>query len=280
MPGATDTMTPSGSPRRTVRAWTFSDLHQEWPENRFDPLAHAPDGFDLVLVAGDVATPLTTSLAWLHERFAGVPLAFVPGNHEFYWDGGERRYTIWDQIAEGRDLAARLGIHLLMDDTVTLAGLRLFGGTLWTNLALGSHSFGHARGTAEGRDGMRDYRKIRTGPRSKNRLATKDTLALHRATRKAMAKSFAQETDLPRVVMTHHAPHPLSLADPAMDLRWCYASDLSDEIAAYRPALWIHGHLHGQADYRIGPTRIVMNARGHPEEAASRQFQPGLILEI
>jgi 3',5'-cyclic AMP phosphodiesterase CpdA len=274
------TMDTPTTTRRPVRAWTFSDLHQEWPENRFDPLADAPEAFDLVLVAGDVSTPLTASLAWLHERFAGVPLAFVPGNHEFYWDGGERRYTIWEQIAEGRELADRLGIHLLMNDTVTVAGLRLFGATLWTNLALGSHSYGHARGTAEGYGGMKDYRKIRTGPRSKNRLDTADTLGFHRTSRRALRESFAEASDLPRVVMSHHAPHPASLADPFMDLRWCYASDLSDDIGELRPALWIHGHLHGQADYRVADTRIVMNARGHIEEAASRAFQPGLILEI
>ena len=265
---------------RPPRFWTFSDLHQEWPENRFDILAHTPDAFDGVLVAGDIATPLTASLIWLHERFAGVPVAFVPGNHEFYWDGGETRYTIWDQIAQGRDLAARLGIHLLLDETVTLAGARIFGATLWTNLLLGSHSFGHARGTAEGRDGMKDYRKIRVGPRSKHRLTAADTLALHRQSRKSLVEALSPPHDGPTVVLTHHAPHPQSLRDPHMDLRWCYASDLSDDIAALKPDLWIHGHLHGHCDYRIGGTRIVMNARGHPEELWSAEFQPSFQVQL
>ena len=41
------------SPAR--RLWAFSDLHQEWPENAWDPATHAPPGgFDVAVVAGDV----------------------------------------------------------------------------------------------------------------------------------------------------------------------------------------------------------------------------------
>ncbi len=266
--------------RTTQRAWLFSDLHQEWPENQFDPLAHAPDRFDLILIAGDIATPLTASLRWIHERFAGTPTFFTPGNHEFYWDGGETRYTIWDQIEQGRELAEALGIHLLMDDTCLYRDIQIFGATLWTNLSLGSHSFGHARGTAEGAWGMKDYRKIRTGPRSKNRLTAADTLRLHRESRKALETAFAAPHAGPRLIMTHHAPHPASLADPLMDLRWCYASDLERTILDLSPDLWLHGHLHGQADHRIGRTRILMNARGHADEATSARFQPGLTIDL
>lgn len=45
------------------RLWILSDLHQEWPENAWDPTAHAPpDGFDVAVVAGDVHMPLTRAL--------------------------------------------------------------------------------------------------------------------------------------------------------------------------------------------------------------------------
>lgn len=213
------------------RLWIFSDLHQEWPENAWDPAAHVPaGGFDVAVVAGDVHMPLTRSLDWLSERLPGVPVVYVPGNHDFWWDRGEDRYTIYDQLERGRDLAAGLGIHLLLDEAVVVGGTRYVGGTAWTDYRLGSYSLTHAFRTAEGRNGMMDYRRIRTGPRSRNRIEPREILAMHRATRAFIEGELAHPHDGPTVVVTHHAPHPASLPDPHADLSWCYASDLTGLI--------------------------------------------------
>ncbi|MDE3749583.1 metallophosphoesterase [Methylobacterium radiotolerans] len=253
------------SPR--IRAWVFSDLHQEHSQNAWDPAAHAPaGGFDVAVVAGDVHTPLTRSLEWLAERLPGVPVVYVPGNHDFWWDRGEERYTLADQMSQGRDIAAHLGIHLLMDDAVVIGGTRFAGGTLWTDFRLGSFSLTHAMRTAQGRSGMVDYRRIRTGPSSRHRIEPGEVLAMHRRTRAFLDATLAEPHPGPTVVVTHHAPHPDSLPDPLADLRWCYASDLRDLIHARGPDLWVHGHIHAAADYIVGPTRIVCNPRGHPEE--------------
>lgn len=67
-------------PYSPSRLWIFSDLHQEWPENAWDPAAHAPaGGFDVAIVAGDVHMPLTQALDWLGERMPGSAVAYVPG---------------------------------------------------------------------------------------------------------------------------------------------------------------------------------------------------------
>ncbi|MCZ8036491.1 MAG: metallophosphoesterase [Novosphingobium sp.] len=251
------------------RLWIFSDLHQEWPDQPWDPAAHAPAaGFDVAVVAGDVHTPLTAALDWLATRLAGVPIVYVPGNHDLYWnrDGGDK-YTIYDQFQRGRDMASRLGIHLLLDDSVTIGGSRFVGGTLWTDFRLGSHSWVHAASTASARDGMQDYRRIRTGPTSKKRLRPSDVRQMHRDTRTFIANSLAEPHSAgATIVVTHHAPHPQSLANPDDELRWCYASDLSDLMAQAPPALWVHGHIHRHSDYRVGATRVVANPRGHIEE--------------
>ena len=103
--------------------WIFSDLHQDWADNAWDPVTHVPKGgFDVVVVAGDLHTPLTKGLDWLADRFSGVNIVYVPGNHEFWWDRGDDRYTIDDQLTRARDQAAKLGVHLLLDDVVDLAG--------------------------------------------------------------------------------------------------------------------------------------------------------------
>ncbi|SDM47965.1 Calcineurin-like phosphoesterase [Methylobacterium phyllostachyos] len=262
----------------TRRLWVFSDLHQDCPENAWDPAAHEPpDGFDVAVVAGDVHMPLARALDWLGERLPGVPVVYVPGNHDFWWDRGEERYTIHDQVARGRDRAAALGIHLLIDDAVLLDGIRFLGGTLWTDFRLGSFSLTHAFRTAQGRDGMVDYRRIRTGHRSRDRIEPEEVLAMHRATRAFLGAELARPHDGPTVVVTHHAPHPDSLADPHAHLAWCYASDLTGLIEERGPNLWVHGHAHRHIDYWIGRTRVVCNARGRVE--GRTDFVPGYVVD-
>lgn len=59
-------------------------------------------------------------------------------------------------------------------------------------------------------------------------------------------------------------------------MRWRYASDLRDLIHAHWPDLWVHGHIHHAADYRVGRTRIVCNPRDHVDEASG--FEPCMIV--
>ena len=251
----------------TSRLWIFSDLHQDWPENAWDPAGHAPaGGFDTAVVAGDVHMPLLRALDWLAERLPGVPVVYVPGNHDFWWDRGEERYTIQEQIARGRDLAAAYGITLLMDDVAVIDDVRFVGGTLWTDFLFGSFSRTHAFRSAQGRGGMNDYRRIRTGPRSRNRIEPGDVLAMHRTTRAFLAETLAVPHSGTTVVVTHHAPNPDSLPDPHAHLAWCDASDLTGLIESGAPDLWVHGHVHRHADYSVGRTRVVCNARGHVDE--------------
>jgi predicted phosphohydrolase len=262
------------------RLWIFSDLHQEWPENAWDPAAHAPpDGFDVAVVPGDIHTPLTSAIDWLSDRLPGVPVVFTPGNHEFWWDRGDDRYTLADMADRGRDRAARRGIHLLMDGAVEIAGSRFVGGTLWTDLSFGAYSWAHASGTA--RRWMNDYRRIRRKASGAHRhILPIETLALHQASRAFIDGALAAPFDGPTVVVTHHAPHPASLWDPHADLRWCYASDLTDLIERRRPDLWVHGHIHTRTDYKVEATRIVSNPKGHVEEKSSTAFDPAMVVTV
>jgi hypothetical protein len=88
---------------------------------------------------------------------------------------------------------------------------------------------GHALSSS--RRGMRDYKRIRRRRSGHHKyIRPADTLALHRATTSFLDAQLAAPSALPTVVVTHHAPHPLSLADANMDLRWCYASDAGPQL--------------------------------------------------
>ncbi|WP_247634614.1 metallophosphoesterase [Methylobacterium sp. 37f] len=260
-----------------MRLFVFSDLHQEIPANAWDPAASvAAGGFDAVVIAGDVHVPLVRSLEWIGERFLGVPVVYVPGNHDFWWDRGEDRYTLSDQVRLGRAAADRLGIHLLMDDAVTIGDVHFVGCTLWTDFRHGAFSLLHGMRSAGGRDGMNDFRRIRTGPSSRHRIEPEDVLRLHRASRPFLAAAVPLPPER-TVVVTHHAPSPMSLGPPG-HLDWCYASNLEEVIADRRPALWVHGHVHRHSDYVLHETRVVCNPRGHVEEDTG--FVPDLVIEV
>jgi hypothetical protein len=69
------------------------------------------------------------------------------------------------------------------------------------------------------------------------------------------------------VVVTHHAPTPISIAEWYKHdtlMNGAFASDLSEFIMD-RPQikLWTHGHMHNVSDYMVGDTRVVCNPRGY-----------------
>jgi predicted phosphohydrolase len=259
------------------RLWIFSDLHQDWPDNAWDPAAHAP-ACDVIVVAGDAHAPLTQAIDWLADRLGGTQILYAPGNHDFWWDGDDGRYTLADQLARGRDLAARRGVTLLDNDSVMLGGVRYLGATLWTDLRLGTWSATDAARSA--RRNMNDYRRIRRRPSGKHKyIRPSDTLALHRESRVWLDAQLGLPNAGPTVVVTHHAPHADSLP-PGFDLAHCYASDLSRLIQDRQPNLWVHGHVHNRVDYRLGITRIVCNPRGHVEEDSSRTFDPSFVIQV
>jgi Icc-related predicted phosphoesterase len=51
---------------------------------------------------------------------------------------------------------------------------------------------------------------------------------------------------------------------------------MTELIEERGPDLWMHGHVHRHADYRVGRTRIVCNARGHHDETTA--FQPQMVI--
>lgn len=280
-----------------MKIWLLSDLHQEFMRDPsaaanlhtcFDPAAHVPaEGFDVVVLAGDINVPLTSSLRWISERFAGVPVVSVAGNHDFY-SSPDAPFTMPEMRRRGADLAGGLGINLLDDSSVEIDGVRFLGGTLWTDFASVGHGDLRAKiSEATGRFGMNDYRRIKRQsslhPSKRKRIRPEDTIAAHRATRSFLESELAQPHDGPTVVVTHHAPHPKILdGRHGGRLDWCYSSNLQLLIEETGPDLWLHGHIHHAVDYDIGGTRIVSNPRGYAFDPAERNngFDPGRIIDI
>ena len=167
-----------------MRVQVFSDLHANWTGGKVADL-QAPDCV-LRLGVGDGSDGLCAALRIFAETFkdSTAPLAYVPGNHDFFISESEPNSFYQEQLERARILAPQLGVHLLSNDTLIVGGtLRVIGSTLWTDIRAGDPALSRKQkmylsqtGRMQGdeRHGQRDYhedfRRIRFGASgSKNR---------------------------------------------------------------------------------------------------------------
>lgn len=272
--------------------WILSDIHAD-----ASPWMPPPGPrVDLAIVAGDVADCLTRrSIPWLAEHV--VPRArevvYVPGNHDMW----RCRYP--DEIRQGRDDAIASGIRLLdCGQRCHVGDVEVIGATMWTDYSIaGADHRSHAmRVAGDRRSGMRDHRLIQTRDRlgMPARFGPPDAAALHVEHRGRIERCLGEAWNGPRIVVTHHAPHPQSLLHGEVRevIDAAYASDLTAMMeGGGAPDIWIHGHIHRSIDYRIGRTRVIANPRGHDishrrrsgewiTELENPAFDPALVLEI
>ena len=114
-----------------MRLWIFSDLHIESCEWT---LPSSPPEHDVIIAAGDIHDPASDGVTWLHEQARGKPVIYVPGNHEWY--AHKRWFSVEDERPHTKALADKLGVHFLMDEAVTIEGVRFLGASLWTDFEL------------------------------------------------------------------------------------------------------------------------------------------------
>ncbi|MGO4408283.1 hypothetical protein AB4Z10_29020 [Bosea sp. RAF48] len=187
------------------------------------------------------------------------------------------------QLPEEEQLAATLGVTLLAPGSVRIGNVRFIGATLWTDYALnGDGRFAKMTAQAD----LNDHRLIRFSEGGKStRLTPSHAEMLHRRDLAFIVDRLKEPHAGPTVVVTHHAPHPGSVADryAGQALTAAFASDQSEVILTHQPELWIHGHDHGSHDYMVGRTRILANQAGYPTNFGEREnsdFNPSLVVQV
>lgn len=262
-----------------MKIWIISDLHLGRHEDDIDLDIPAAD---VCVCAGDLYQPLLGSLRLLGTRVsARMPVVFVAGNHEFYGDGYDR----------GRALAHSNPVpmvHFLDDNSTVIDGVRFVGATLWTDYALYAGDLSRKAADVEVANSMEtagrlinDHNRIRVGGDGAARYwSPSDARRVHQRSRAFIEAELARPFEGPTVVVTHHAPHPGSIAREYREsvLNPAFASDLSDVIENGRPELWVHGHVHTACDYRVGDTRVIGNPRGYRHEYSG--WDPHLVIEV
>lgn len=230
-----------------------SDLHLDLLQYRFPSFrAVMPTDADALVIAGDIH---------LHEaavdafRDWPAPVIYVHGNHELYGSSRE------DVVGRLRAASEGSNVHVLEQDELLLGGVRFLGCCLWTGFTL----FGDMRDDAmeEADRCLLDSKRIVN--RDGTPFLAKDSVREHEQALAWLVRKLQQPFAGPTVVVTHHAPHPDSIHQRFAGniLNAAFVTDLGDIMRKYKPAMWIHGHVHDSFDYRIGDTRVIANPRGY-----------------
>jgi Icc-related predicted phosphoesterase len=240
-----------------------SDLHFEFHADRGQSLARelAVGDFDVLVVAGDLSSypGLGTALLIVCEAAAPRHVVYVLGNHEGY--GGT-----WELACEQVRRAAATAKNLLPLEqaVVKVDRQRFVGCTLW---------FPHS-----GKRGPLDHCLADFSEIGGIRRWLPETAA-------ASARFLAETVQSGDVVVTHHLPHPRSIAPQYIGspMNGFFLHDVSQTVENGRAALWIHGHTHASCDYTAGTTRVVCNplgyARGSPGEP-NPEFRPDFDVSV
>jgi predicted phosphodiesterase len=245
--------------KASMRIQILSDLHFEFDRDGGEAFAKGvPVAGDVLILGGDLiplreADHVRRMFSWFCDRFPHV--VFVPGNHEYYRTRPVNAEALLTACSQGIP-----NLHVLNPGVAIIDGIRFVGATLW---------FPDTPDEVLYRNALNDFRLIAGFV-----PWVHDTHVRHLA----FLRTSVHPGD---VVVTHHLPHPRSIAPQHVGSalnRFFVAEDAAGLVERSGARLWVHGHTHSPCDYVIGETRVVCNPRGYPGES-SNDFDLGRVVE-
>ena len=255
-----------------------SDLHLEFGDLELENT----DNADVLILGGDIfiaaelrdfmyddsglvsVTATARARAERYVNFVGRCAArfphviFIMGNHEHYHGDFA---TSAKHIRQAFNNLSN--VYVLDKESRIIDGMLFYGGTLWTDMNSEDPTTMHRIRTM-----MNDFNCVKnTSEEGKRVFMPEDAVEDHYAFLSGLDAVLEQHSDLPVIVVGHHAPsrastHPRYKNEIVMN--GAYSTNLDNYILDRRQIrLWTHGHTHEDFDYMIGTTRIVCNPRGY-----------------
>ena len=257
-------------------------------------------GGDVLIMAGDIMEAGHFRLAdnahrntFLADRYRGfcateLPkyrhVIYVAGNHEHYNNSYD------DTFARIRRELPN-NVHFLEAESITIDDVHFFGGTFWTDMNKRDPITMQVI-----KQGMADFSLIKFGDGIRidtmygdsyytNKFTPAYAAGVFEDTVKKLKVFLDEHVNDKVVVVSHHAPSPLSINEKYKDdfhMNFGYHSNLTEFIMDHpQIKTWVHGHMHDPVDYMVGTTRVLSNPRGYKgyEEQADI-FDPGFSFEV
>jgi Icc-related predicted phosphoesterase len=179
----------------------------------------------------------------------------IAGNHEFY-------HGRWYQALETMKLECNqfANIYFLEDQVKEIDGVLFIGTTLWTDMNKNDWYTKY-----QVKQGMSDFKIIKNDQNGYRNLHPDDVIVRHSKSLEFIKNTLAN-TSKKVVVVTHHAPSDLSVAECYKGdtlTNGAYRSNLEEFVMDSNIALWCCGHVHWRHMYYLNDTLVVCNPRGY-----------------
>jgi predicted phosphodiesterase len=230
----------------------ISDIHFESHSDQGKSFFEAlqPDGIDVLVLAGDIATKglISPSIKMFCSMYPDV--VYVPGNHESY-------HRAWGWIDDELKILSQEcpNLHVLQDGIATINGQRFLGCTLW---------YPQTRTAIEHRNGFSDFLYIFDG--------FINIFDQHKRSKRFLSENVRKGD----IVVTHHMPtfkaiHPDFKNSTINDL---FACNMENIIRKNEPSYWIFGHTHNSYEGKIKNTKLICNPFGYLWRVATNPSRP------
>lgn len=252
-----------------------SDLHLEGSNTQLEN-----PGWDYLCIAGDLSVEHELIVHFFsYVAPIDIPIIYVLGNHEYEGKRLDENVNKLKNMLKPFD-----NVHLLDNESIIIDGIKFIGSSLWTNFEL--------NGVDEKKKSM-DFAKYNVVDFSaifmKNENSSYVVL-----TPEKMAQMNDKSCDFieyelrkvpfdgPKVVVSHFAPHPNSIAPQYAKYDNSYWVSNLEHLMGFSD-YWFHGHTHNSFNYEIEGTKVICNPRGFSRIyniAQNANFQPDFFVEV
>lgn len=249
-----------------MKVLVLADLHLEHILDRDylirlgEAIEYVGQGADALIIAGDLTESAVknwrSAIRWLGTLYPSSKTVLFPGNHDYYHGGNIS--TLDKQLDRiCRDSGCSFG----QSRRLVLGDVRILMTTLWTDMRLFEAEDDEAVNDSiwRARQMMPDYGYgVITVGDPERPLRPEDTIRVHKKQRVWLTSELSKPWAGKTIVVTHHAPSAAA-AGVMTPLSPCFASDLDAEIELHRPDLWLFGHTHRSAEFRMPGGTLIRN---------------------